>query len=139
MAHVSQDKKKELSTGIKAVLKKYNMKGSISVKHHSTLVVTLKSGSLDIITNWYETGKGSRSAYMNGHMETEKPTYLQVNEYWIDQNYSSDVKDFLNELHDAMKGPDFFNNDDIQSDYFHRSHYVDIRVGRWDKPYIVEA
>jgi hypothetical protein len=38
-------------------------------------------------------------------------------------------------LLDAMKGPDFFDHSDPQTDYFHRSHYVDINVGRWDQPY----
>jgi hypothetical protein len=136
MAYVSQDKKATLSPAIKAVLKKYDMKGTISVRHHSTLVVTIKSGKLDVIGNWYETGKGQRSAYLNGHYAIEKPNYIQVNEYHIDSNYTGEVRDFLNELHEAMKGEDFFNHDDIQSDYFHRSHYVDINIGKWNTPYV---
>jgi hypothetical protein len=38
----------------------------------------------------------------------------------------------------AMKGPDFFDHTDIQSDYFNVSHYIDINVGKYDKPYILE-
>jgi hypothetical protein len=34
-----------------------------------------------------------------------------------------------------MKGPDFFDHSDLMTDYFHRSHYTDIRIGTWDKPY----
>jgi len=68
----------------------------------------------------------------------DKPEYMQVNEYWIDHNYSNTVKDFLNELVLAMKGPKYFNNDDIQSDYYHRSHYTNINVGKWNSPYILE-
>jgi murein L,D-transpeptidase YafK len=37
-----------------------------------------------------------------------------------------------------MKGPDYFNNDDAMTDYFHRSHYTDINVGRWNKPYFLQ-
>ena len=47
MAYISQDNKKELAPAIKAVLKKFNMKGSIGIRHHSTLVVTLQSGSIE--------------------------------------------------------------------------------------------
>ena len=54
MAYMSQERKKELAPAIKSVLKKYNMKGSISVRHYSTLVVTIKSGALDIIGNLIE-------------------------------------------------------------------------------------
>ena len=47
MAYVSKQDKARLAPGIKAVLKKYDMKGSISVRHHSTLVVKVKSGHID--------------------------------------------------------------------------------------------
>jgi len=118
MAYVSQQDKKDLAPAIKAVLKKYNMKGSISVRHHSTLVVTVKSGAIDF------------SDYMRGD------TYIDVNTYWIDQHYSGTARDFLNELLDAMKGPKYFNNDDAMTDYFSRSHYTDITIGTaWNKPY----
>jgi hypothetical protein len=112
MAYVSQEKKAQLAPAIKAVLKKYNMKASISVRHHSSLVVTLKSGAIDFGDD------------------------RQVNEYWIDQHYTGVARNFLTELLQAMKGPDYFNEDDSQTDYFHRSHYTDINIGRWDRPYV---
>ena len=118
MAYVSQDDKKKLAPAINAVLNKYGMKGSIRVRHHSTLVVTVKSGAIDF------------SDYMRGE------AYTDVNTYWIDQHYSGIARDFLNELLDAMKGPNYFNNDDAMTDYFHRSHYTDITIGTaWNKPY----
>ena len=48
------------------------------------------------------------------------------------------ARDFLNELKDAMEGPNFFNNDDAMTDYFSRSHYTDINVGKWNKPYFLQ-
>ena len=115
MAYVSQEKKSQLAPAIKAVLKKYNVKASISVRNHSTLVVTVKSGNMD-----FETRDG----------------YADVNVYWIDSHYAGIQRKFLNELLDAMKGPKYFNNDDAQTDYFHRSHYTDINIGQWNKPYV---
>ena len=118
MAYVSQADKKALAPAIKAVLNKYGMKGSIRVRHHSTLVVTVKSGGIDF------------SDYMRGE------AYIDVNPYWIDQHYTGIARDFLNELLDAMKGPNYFNNDDSMTDYFSRSHYTDITIGTaWNKPY----
>jgi len=138
MAYMSQEHKKELAPTIKSVLSKYGMKGTIGIKHHSTLVINIKSGKLDIIGNWYNkaTEHGETNRYGD---KVVKPEYMQVNEYWIDENYTGEVKDFLNELHEAAKGPNFFNNDDIQTDYFHRSHYIDIHVGKWDRPYVYEG
>ena len=114
MAYVSQADKKALAPAIKAVLNKYGMKASISVRHHSSLVVTIRSGNIDFGTD-----------------------NTQVNEYWIDKNYSGTARKFLNELLDAMKGPNYFNDDDAMTDYFSRSHYTDITIGTaWNKPYV---
>lgn len=118
MAYVSQETKKELAPGIKAVLKKYKMKASISVNNHSTLCVNIREGAID-----FDPHHG----------------YENVNVYWIDTHYVGVARDFLNELLDAMKGPKYFNNDDAMTDYFSRSHYTDINVGKWNKPYTLEA
>ena len=120
MAYVSQEDKAKLAPQIKKVLSKYGMKGSISIRHHSTLVVTLQSGAIDFKD--YSHGDG----------------YIQVNTYHIATQYQGKAKAFLTELLAAMKGPDYFNNDDAMTDYFHRSHYTDINVGRWNKPYFLQ-
>ena len=86
MAYVSQEMKKELAPAIKAVLKKYRMKGSIAVNNHSTLEVNLSEGYVDCIS----------------------------------------------------KGPKYFNNDDAMTDYFSRSHYTDINIGKWNKPFVLK-
>lgn len=118
MAYVSQADKKELAPAIKAVLKKYNMKATIAIRNHSTLVVKVKSGVIDFdIRDGYE----------------------DVNVYWIDTHYNGVARDFLNELLDAMKGPKYFKNDDAMSDYFHRSHYTDIEIGQYNRAYVCAA
>tara|TARA_R110002072_G_scaffold177790_2_gene333816 strand:- start:310 stop:693 length:384 start_codon:yes stop_codon:yes gene_type:complete len=118
MAYVSKQDKARLAPGIKAVLNKYNMKGSISVRDHSTLVVKVKSGRIDF------------SDYFGQYQ------CLDVNVYWIDSRYAGIQRDFLNELLEACKGDRYFNEDDSMTDYFHRSHYIDIMIGSaWNKPY----
>jgi|TARA_R110002111_G_scaffold251338_1_gene315743 hypothetical protein len=113
MAYISQKDKKELAPAIKAVLKKYNMKGSIGIRNYSTLVVNLKEGSLNL-----------------GNIGS-------INVYWIEDHFRGIAKNFLNELLVAMKGPNYYNNDDSMTDYYDRSHYTDINVGKWNKPYIL--
>ena len=62
--------------------------------------------------------------------------FVNIIQPGIGGSFHLQIPESANELHDAMKGEDFFNHDDIQSDYFHRSHYVDINVGKWDQPYV---
>ena len=138
MAFMSQEKKAQLSPAIKAVLKKYGMKGTIGVRHHSTLVVTVSQGPLDIIGNMYEIAK-QRPDNFYSRDNLPKPTHLQVNEHWIGENYSGKVKDFLIALKDAMQGPDWYDKSDIQTDYFNVSWYTDISIGKWDRPYVLTA
>ena len=116
MAYVSQNDKKELSVGIKKVLKKYGMKGNIGVKNHMSLYVDVMEGPIDFD---FSHGEG----------------YSQVNTYWIDDHYKGIAKQFLNELLAEMKGTKYYNNDNAQFDHFDRSHYTDINIGKWNKPY----
>jgi len=120
MAYVSQKDKAKLAPEIKKVLSKYGMKGSISIRHHSTLVVTLQSGAIDF--GEYTHGDG----------------YIQVNVYHIERHYKGKAQAFLTELLAAMKGPDWFDKSDAMTDYFHVSHYCDINVGKWNKPYFLQ-
>ncbi len=120
MAYVSQEDKKALAPQIKKVLSKYGMKGSISIRHHSTLVVTLQSGEIDF--GEYTHGDG----------------YIQVNTYHIENHYKGKAQAFLTELLAAMKGPGWFDKSDAMTDYFHVKHYCDINVGKWNKPYFLQ-
>ena len=65
--------------------------------------------------------------------------YIQVNEYWLRENYTGIAFEFLQEMIAAMKGPDFFDHSDSMTDYFHLSHYVDLNIGTWIKPYVFTA
>ena len=119
MAYISQQDKKDLAPAIKAVLKKYGMKGTISINHYSSLVVTIQSGILDFSDN-FSHGDG----------------YIQVNTYHIDNWYSGTKRDFLKDLVKAMKGNKWYDKSDAMVDYFDTAYYVDINIGKWNKPYV---
>lgn len=125
MAYMNQEKKKALSVKIKEVLKKYGMKASLSVRHHSTLVATITKGDIDFSKHYEAEG-------------TVTNEHISVNEYCIDSHWSGVARDFLTELKDAMNAcEDYqnFDNSDPMTDYFHVGWYIDINVGRWNKPY----
>jgi hypothetical protein len=135
MAYVSQEMKKALTPAIKAILKKHRVKASISVNNHSTLCVNIKEGAIDFIGE--QNKKNMEIARQRGMNFVESDGYIQVNEYYP-ETYG-DAAEFLVELVDAMKGPDYFNDDDAMTDYFSRSHYTSINVGKWNKPYVYNA
>jgi hypothetical protein len=141
MAYVSQDLKAKLAPTIKRICKKYGIKASIAVRHHSTLVLNVKSGKIDFIGNYIKTDAEKRYGQP---MSADQVTYIQskqcldVNTHWAHEHYSGTAKKFLTEMITAMKGPEFFDHTDAQTDYFHCSHYIDINIGQWNKPYTLE-
>mgnify|MGYP003333534708 CR=1 FL=1 len=140
MAYMSQERKAKLAPAIRAVCKKYNVKASIAVRNHSTLIVNIKQGEIDFIENFIETDAN----VMHGRkMDQDRIDYirknrsLDVNPYWFKEHYNGVAKEFLTEIFDAMYGSDYFDESDAQVDYFHCSHYVDVNIGSWNKPYTV--
>ena len=141
MAYVSQELKAKLAPTIKAICKRYGIKASIAVRHHSTLVLNIRQGSIDFVENYIQTDAAKPHA---NKMSRDQIDYIRnkqcmdVNTYWVKDHYSGQAKEFLVAMIAAMEGPDFFNEDDAQTDYFHRSHYIDINIGQWNRPYALE-
>jgi len=131
MAYMSQEKKSKLSPDIKAVMKKYGLKGSIAVRNHSTLVVNIKSGSIDFIGNFNEVNEHFRPNFQKATVS------LSPNPYGYSEHFSGKAKECLAELFTAMNIGNH-DNSDIQADYFDVGWYVVVNVGQWVKPYILE-
>ena len=109
MAYMSQERKAALAPAIKAVLKKYGVKGSLSVSHHSGLTLTLSEGKID---------------------------FWQVNTYHIGNHWQGVAQKFLSEVVAAMNVGNH-DNSDIMTDYFDVGWYVYVNIGKWNKPYKV--
>jgi hypothetical protein len=135
MAYMNQARKAELAPGIKAVLAKYGVKGSISVDNHSTLVVTIKEGAPDFIgeanrfNREYAERRGERFHPVEG--------YYQANPYRGADDYAdTTVGQFFRDLTAAMRGNLWYDNSDIMTDYFDTAYYLQINVGKYDRPYV---
>lgn len=139
MAYFNQERKQERAPAVKAILKKYGVKGSLAVRNHMTFVLNIKSGSIDFIENYIKTD--ADKPYGN-KMSAEQVAYirknqcLDVNTYWYQEHYSGKAKDFLKEILVAMYGSGWYDNSDVQTDYFDTAFYIDVNIGNWNKPYI---
>jgi ABC-type proline/glycine betaine transport system substrate-binding protein len=142
MAYMNQERKAQRAPVIKAILKKYGIKGTLSVRNHSTLVLNVKSGKIDFIENYIKTDAATPYGKKMAQDQIDyvrKTKSLDVNPYWFHEHFSGKAKSFLTEAFAALKGEDFFDETDAQVDYFHCSHYVDVNIGQWDRPYEVTA
>ncbi len=132
MAFFSQERKAELSPRVKEICKKYGIKASTAVDNHSTFVLNIKSGKIDFIKNANEMRK--KDVYCRDDREIQDS--IQVNVYHCDKHFSGKALKFLQEVLAVMNEGNF-DKSDIQSDYFCVGFYVDINIGRWNKPYIL--
>lgn len=138
MAYYTQEMKKAVAPKIKAALKKYGLTGSLSVRDHSCVRLTIKKGKIDFIKNAIAVDKKRVERTGNHSFFNEKTTSIDVNTFHIDTFFSGNAADALNELNSILNEGNW-DKSDYQSDYFNVGFYVDIQVGRWDKPYEVVA
>lgn len=133
MAFMSQDKKKELAPVIKQVLKKYKLTGSLSIRNHSALVLTITGGPIDFIKNAQEVYKDRYNEELAFNYD-----YADVNVHWAHEQYSGIAKEALEELIAALNVGNW-DKSDIYTDYFDVGWYIGIQIGKYDKAYQLAA
>lgn len=136
MAYVSKELKAKLAPAIKAVCKKYGVRATLAVRHHSTLVLNIKSGTIDFIGNCNRTC-GQDHYQVSRGFQPIKDGYVSVNPYHYRSHFSGRALKFLSEVIPLMNQGNH-DNSEPQTDYFDVGWYVDINIGKWDKPYTVE-
>lgn len=124
MAYMSQENKKALAPAIKAILKKHGLKGSLGVRNHSTLTLKITSGSLDFSADYM----GQRSA--------SNEFAARVNHYYISTGWTGKAAEALTELAQAMMVGNHDRSDSM-TDYFDVGWYIDLSIGEWNKPYVL--
>ena len=127
MAFISQDDKKTLAPAIKAVFKKYGLNGTIAIKNHMTLCANVSAGRLDLL------GAAAAVSSLRSVGYYQANAYQPTNEKYKDINI--DIFNFYEDLKKAMRGAIWFDKSDIMTDYFHTAYYMNINIGRWNKPY----
>lgn len=109
MAYMNQDRKKELAALAKPILKKHGLKATFAVDNHSTIVCNIWSGPID---------------------------------FSLDENnrhFKNDLaREVMDEIRSALNTGNH-NNSRIEIDYFDVGWYVEVNIGKWNKPYVLTA
>ena len=134
MAFVSQELKKSVAPKIKTILNKYGVKGTLSVNNHTSLVLKIKSGTIDFIANCNATAMND--PYRSAKEIPAVVGNLSVNPYHFQSHFSGTAKKFLTEILGAMNAGNH-DRSDIMTDYFDVGWYVDVNIGSWNKNYEV--
>lgn len=135
MAYMSQERKAAIAPVVKNILKKYGLKGSLRVRNHMTLCLTIRSGQIDFVKNFQETMGRDQADHFAWAAERNN---IDVNVYHYRNQFDGEARNALAELIAALNHGNW-DNSEIQYDYFDKGWYVDVEVGRWNKGYVVTA
>ena len=128
MAYVSQELKARLAPRIRAICKRHGILASLSVRNHSSLVLTVRQGKIDFVADYGISPQDREHAKQFG---------IHVNPYHYKSHFNGRALRFLSEVIPAMNDGNH-DRSDIQSDYFDVGWYVDVSIGRWNRPYALE-
>lgn len=128
MAYISANDVKAIRNELKEAFPKWKFgvrkgSGSLSVD------VTIQRGTCSFEEGFANSFQGKK--------------HCQVNQYWIDQNWSDeDAKQALKKINEIMHnapgragGKKFYDNSDAMTDYFDTAFYTHLSIGQWDKDY----
>jgi len=100
------------------------LKFSVRKQHHSSVIVTIKSGTVDFSELLDEHG------------------YAQTNQYWLNRMGKHEA--LFEKIYEVIKtapasvpgGRAWFDESDSMTDYFHTAFYMSVNIGSYDKPYV---
>ena len=136
MAYVTTEIIQQARAGMKALNKEYGVKSSLSGKGASSLCLTIAEGSIDFIESYCNV-IAKIDSLMNPEESIEyakDKKYLQLNQYYLEMSYDGIALEYLEKAKDVLM-LNHWDKSDTQTDYFHCSFYIDMRIGQWNKPY----
>lgn len=132
MAYVSQERKKHLVANLKKVIPA-DWKWTTSVRNSSTISLNIWSAPVDLIAEHVRVHDTRHPL----EKYTAKPSYLDVNTYWLGHSFDEHLELF-EQIKDALNDGNH-DRSDSYTDYFDVGWYIDINLGKWDKPFKVQS
>ena len=129
------DSKKPL---IKALNKEYGIKGTLSGTNDYSMTLTISEGPIDFISSYIKSNDNKPMAQPSAWEHTVKDImenqHIDVNPYWYNEHFDGKALEYLRKAFEIMNQGNH-DRSDIQTDYFDVGWYVDVKIGRWNKPY----
>ena len=129
MAYITSETVKEFRNQIKAAFPaSKGWKWSVTKEHHSSVTCALM-----------QFPAGYDFAIKREGNDTSNPLYTQLNHYYL-ENSSLGKKEIavLNKVKDILFSK-HWDKSDIMTDYFNCAYYVNMHIGKWDKPAVQAA
>lgn len=118
MAYVSKEKKAAIAAELKQIMPQ-GWKFSLAVHNHSMIVLTISAAPVDLVAACLYQDKGA---------------HIALNHHYLDRAFDGDLLATFEAFKTALN---IGNHDrsDSMTDYFDVGHYVNMQIGKWDKPF----
>lgn len=145
MAYVNKEKKAKIKEALQQVMPK-DWKWSLAVRNHSTAVLTISKAPIDLVAIFCDAADVYNKVRVDIYGEPVHTTQRQRESMnydvtkWDMQRMTEGLQNryiaaIFDKIFDAMN-TDNHDNSDIMTDYFDVGHYVDVQIGKWDRPFI---
>lgn len=135
MAFMNQERKAKLAANLKKVVPA-GWKYSLAVDNYSTIVMTIKSAPVDLLKAMSDR-YAQQPKYYNSSRGTEVRDYASVNQYWLADQFEGELLEIFKNINAALNDGNH-DRSDIMTDYFDVGWYVNINIGKWNKPFEVK-
>lgn len=126
MAYMDQEMKAQIAAELKKVMPK-GWKYSLGVDDHSTIVLNIASAPVDLLKLAKEAGYSSVCG-------------VQVNPHYMQEHFkNAEVGELFGKIKKVLYGCGYYDNSDSQVDYFDTAYYVNVNIGKWNKPFVCTA
>ena len=134
MAYMNQERKAAIAAELKKVIPA-GWKYSLAVRNHTSLVLTISAAPVDLCAEYQRVVNAKNAG--RPFDQIAKPTYFGVNPFWLENQFDGELLETFQAIKAAMysKEVGYYDRSDIMTDYFDTAWYVDINIGRWDKPF----
>lgn len=136
MAYMDQTRKARIAAELKNVMPQ-GWKYSLGVQNHSTIVLTIQSAPVDLIAAI--KARSAQVAMQRGNEDYARDIVdAQLNEFHLDMQFEGELLATFERIKDALNVGNH-DRSDIMTDYFDVGWYVQINVGKWNKPFVHTA
>lgn len=137
MAYMNQERKALIAQELKKVVPA-QWKYTLAVRNSSTIVMTITQAPVDLIG---ECLRVSQKYETSVSKTKERPTNLDINQYYLDRQFDGDLLALFRQFMDALnlrnvQGKENWDKSDIMTDYFNVGWYVDLNIGSWNRPFL---
>ncbi len=144
MAYMNQQKKRCIADALKKVVPK-DWKYSLAVRHHSTIVMTIRSAPIDFmqmeadrlrteLRRGHPCVNPDYIAAHIGELERGEVEHFQLNEFQVATQFPGEIGATLAKIVAALNTGNH-DNSDLMTDYFDVGHYISLRIGDYGKPF----